>query len=383
MPGGSDPRTLLAEATTPEGDPLPPALLATIERALSPAAQVRHENVAELRLELESLLFAGDVAPTTFNLAFFYGEPVPRHGRGGVARGRGPHARRLCGVPAQRRARARRGADARAGPAGSGRGSSPGIAGRAPAGAGRRASAGRAAPSSPTPTRGTRAGRARSAAFRPTRRDPGRGATGCRESGGRNDTRQPDAPDRRRRGGGPADRRRRLLLSGCASRRRRPPRSRRRSRPSPGRGRPRPGAGGAPEGTRGGAHAGRGRGLRCGTPAPGGRSEGAAAGRSIPRALARAQEEAARKVRQQEEKRQDGGAPAAGAEQARGGSATRGRYARHDAATRDRAAHPHDAGGRGTAADPSSPTPHRPRRNPLPRRRPSTSTGRRASSLRR
>lgn len=71
LPGGTDLRALLAETTGPEGDPLPDALTATLARALAPRPEGRHPGPAELRRELEALLFAGDVAPTTFNLAFF------------------------------------------------------------------------------------------------------------------------------------------------------------------------------------------------------------------------------------------------------------------------------------------------------------------------
>lgn len=69
--GGADPRTLLPETMTIEGEPLPADLMATIERALSPRPDSRHQTVAEFRQELEAMLFAGEVAPTTFNLAFF------------------------------------------------------------------------------------------------------------------------------------------------------------------------------------------------------------------------------------------------------------------------------------------------------------------------
>jgi TonB family protein len=71
LPGGSDPRGLIADTTTVEGDPLPQPLVAALERALSPRPEARHQTVAEFRQELETLLFAGDVAPTTFNLAFY------------------------------------------------------------------------------------------------------------------------------------------------------------------------------------------------------------------------------------------------------------------------------------------------------------------------
>jgi TonB family protein len=71
LPGGVDLRTLVAETTAPEDEALPEALKATLERALSPRPEARHQGAAEFRRELEALLFAGDVAPTTFNLAFF------------------------------------------------------------------------------------------------------------------------------------------------------------------------------------------------------------------------------------------------------------------------------------------------------------------------
>jgi serine/threonine protein kinase len=71
LPGGTDLRPLVAETTGPEGEALPPALIAALERALAPQPEERQAGPAVLRHELEGLLFAGDVAPTTFNLAFF------------------------------------------------------------------------------------------------------------------------------------------------------------------------------------------------------------------------------------------------------------------------------------------------------------------------
>ena len=71
LPGGVELRALLAETMTPEGDPLPAPLAATLSRALSLRPEERQQGPAELRQELEALLFAGEVAPTTFNLAFF------------------------------------------------------------------------------------------------------------------------------------------------------------------------------------------------------------------------------------------------------------------------------------------------------------------------
>lgn len=71
LPRGVDLRTLVAETTDSEGAPLPVPLAATIERALSPRPETRQQGPAEVRQELEALLFAGDVAPTTFNLAFY------------------------------------------------------------------------------------------------------------------------------------------------------------------------------------------------------------------------------------------------------------------------------------------------------------------------
>ncbi|MET0556701.1 MAG: TonB family protein [Vicinamibacteria bacterium] len=71
VPGGGDLRPRVAEARTPEGDPLPDPLAATLTRALAPRPEERHPSLAELRKEIEALLFAGDVAPTTFNLAFY------------------------------------------------------------------------------------------------------------------------------------------------------------------------------------------------------------------------------------------------------------------------------------------------------------------------
>jgi TonB family protein len=71
VPGGSDLRPRVADAKTPDGEPLPPELAATLARALAPRPDERHATLADLRKEIEALLFAGDVAPTTFNLAFY------------------------------------------------------------------------------------------------------------------------------------------------------------------------------------------------------------------------------------------------------------------------------------------------------------------------
>jgi TonB family protein len=71
VPGGSDLRPRVADAKTPDGEPLPPELAATLTRALAPRPEERHATLADLRKEIEALLFAGDVAPTTFNLAFY------------------------------------------------------------------------------------------------------------------------------------------------------------------------------------------------------------------------------------------------------------------------------------------------------------------------
>jgi TonB family protein len=71
VPGGGDLRPRVADAKTAEGEPLPDELSATLTRALSTRPEERHASLAELRKEIEALLFAGDVAPTTFNLAFY------------------------------------------------------------------------------------------------------------------------------------------------------------------------------------------------------------------------------------------------------------------------------------------------------------------------
>ncbi len=71
LPRGVDLRTLVPETADAEGEPLPVQLAATIERALSPRPEARQQGPGEVRQELEALLFAGDVAPTTFNLAFY------------------------------------------------------------------------------------------------------------------------------------------------------------------------------------------------------------------------------------------------------------------------------------------------------------------------
>jgi TonB family protein len=71
IPGGGDLRPRVADAKQPDGEPLPDALKATLARALAPRPDDRHATLADLRREIEALLFAGDVAPTTFNLAFY------------------------------------------------------------------------------------------------------------------------------------------------------------------------------------------------------------------------------------------------------------------------------------------------------------------------
>jgi TonB family protein len=71
VPGGGDLRPRVADAKTAEGEPLPAELAATLTRALSPRPEERHATLGDLRKEIEALLFAGDVAPTTFNLAFY------------------------------------------------------------------------------------------------------------------------------------------------------------------------------------------------------------------------------------------------------------------------------------------------------------------------
>lgn len=71
VPGGGDLRPRVADAKTPDGEPLPNELAATLTRALAIRPEERHGSLAELRKEIEALLFAGDVAPTTFNLAFY------------------------------------------------------------------------------------------------------------------------------------------------------------------------------------------------------------------------------------------------------------------------------------------------------------------------
>jgi TonB family protein len=74
-PDGADPVSRLAGAqatsTTGERGPLPEPLASLLRSALAPDPSRRLAGAAALRKAIDSLLFAGDFAPTTFDLAFF------------------------------------------------------------------------------------------------------------------------------------------------------------------------------------------------------------------------------------------------------------------------------------------------------------------------
>jgi TonB family protein len=73
-PDGSDPLLRLAPAHAPETRreaSLPEPLVALLGRALARQPAQRFASMAEFRKAIDALLFSGDFAPTTFDLAFF------------------------------------------------------------------------------------------------------------------------------------------------------------------------------------------------------------------------------------------------------------------------------------------------------------------------
>ncbi len=74
-PDGTDPLDGIAAArvagTTGEPDPLPKPLAELLRRALGREPAERFSGMAGLRKAIDALLFSGDFAPTTFDLAFF------------------------------------------------------------------------------------------------------------------------------------------------------------------------------------------------------------------------------------------------------------------------------------------------------------------------
>jgi len=54
-----------------EPGPLPPPLVDALRRALAPDPAARFPGMAEMRKAIDTLLFSGDFTPTTFDLAFF------------------------------------------------------------------------------------------------------------------------------------------------------------------------------------------------------------------------------------------------------------------------------------------------------------------------
>ncbi len=74
-PAGIDPAVLVGSAklTSPSGDDdsVPKPLAEILQKALAPAPAARYGEIADMRKAIDTLLFAGDFTPTTFNLAFF------------------------------------------------------------------------------------------------------------------------------------------------------------------------------------------------------------------------------------------------------------------------------------------------------------------------
>ena len=74
-PAPSDPGAALVGARMfgPGGDPqpLPESLAQLLRRALGPDPRDRFADMAEMRREIDAILFSGDFPSTTFNLAFF------------------------------------------------------------------------------------------------------------------------------------------------------------------------------------------------------------------------------------------------------------------------------------------------------------------------
>jgi TonB family protein len=68
---GMHPESALADARLPDGDPLPPPLAALLAKALDADPARRLADGHELRRALDALFHSGDIAPTTFNLAYF------------------------------------------------------------------------------------------------------------------------------------------------------------------------------------------------------------------------------------------------------------------------------------------------------------------------
>lgn len=66
-------RIAQARLLSPAGDDdsLPPALAEILRRSLDPAPERRYPEIQEMRKAIDTILFAGDFSPTTFNLAFF------------------------------------------------------------------------------------------------------------------------------------------------------------------------------------------------------------------------------------------------------------------------------------------------------------------------
>ncbi len=75
LPEGEDPLAALPAArvtsTTGEQGPLPRPLVDLLRRALGREASSRFPGMAELRQAIDTLLFSGDFTPTTFDVAFF------------------------------------------------------------------------------------------------------------------------------------------------------------------------------------------------------------------------------------------------------------------------------------------------------------------------
>jgi serine/threonine-protein kinase len=74
-PSGTDPLEVVASARVVtalgEEEPLPEPLGTLVRKALAADPDSRHGSMGEMRQAVDALLFSGDFAPTTFNLAYF------------------------------------------------------------------------------------------------------------------------------------------------------------------------------------------------------------------------------------------------------------------------------------------------------------------------
>jgi TonB family protein len=89
LPDGGDLASRIADARlaspTGDDDKVPPPLADILHKSLTADPGARYAEMQEMRKAIDTLLFSGDFAPTTFNLAFFmhslYREDIEREGR--------------------------------------------------------------------------------------------------------------------------------------------------------------------------------------------------------------------------------------------------------------------------------------------------------------